>query len=488
VDTSDVNAGDDAGYTPLMNAAQRGNAEMVRLLLSRGANVNAVSAQGDISGHFNSVVKNGPLVLGHFTPLVLQAATSSPEVTSLLVEGGADVNAKDIRGMTPLMLAVATDHPDRETIRLLLARGVDVNAGSLDGETALDWTRKQGAPAIVDMLIRAGATASPRGPSGREAEPARAAAIELRPAVARSLALLEKVSGDFEDRGGCASCHAQNVTDVAAAAARAHGFAVNQNLAAARLKVTRGRYASNALVLLERADVGGDPDVPLSALLALAESNVAPDWATDVAAIHIAAQQLRDGRWHLGGIARPPMSDGGDMMRTAEAIHVLRTFAPPARGDVHIGIEKAIDWLRAASPVTLQERNFQLLGLTWGGDDPHALASLTGPILSQQRQDGGWAQRDGLRSDAYATGQTMYALMRGGDVPASAGAIRRCVKYLLMTVRPDGSWYVRSRAPKFQPYFESGFPYGPDQWISQMATGWATAALAQATTSGPRTQ
>jgi len=36
---------------------------------------------------------------------------------------------------------------------------------------------------------------------------------------------------------------------------------------------------------------------------------------------------------------------------------------------------------------------------------------------------------------------------------------------------------VKSRAPKFQPYFESGFPHGQDQWISAMATGWAAAAL-----------
>jgi hypothetical protein len=37
---------------------------------------------------------------------------------------------------------------------------------------------------------------------------------------------------------------------------------------------------------------------------------------------------------------------------------------------------------------------------------------------------------------------------------------------------------VRSRALKFQPYFDGGFPYEHDQWISAMATGWATAALA----------
>jgi hypothetical protein len=65
---------------------------------------------------------------------------------------------------------------------------------------------------------------------------------------------------------------------------------------------------------------------------------------------------------------------------------------------------------------------------------------------------------------------------------ADAGqALRqRVAKDILATQRADGSWYVRSRAPKFQPCFESGFPYGSDQWISSMATGWATTALALA--------
>ena len=41
----------------------------------------------------------------------------------------------------------------------------------------------------------------------------------------------------------------------------------------------------------------------------------------------------------------------------------------------------------------------------------------------------------------------------------------------------DGSWHVRSRAIPIQPYFDSGFPYGHDQWISAGATNWATMAL-----------
>ena len=48
------------------------------------------------------------------------------------------------------------------------------------------------------------------------------------------------------------------------------------------------------------------------------------------------------------------------------------------------------------------------------------------------------------------------------------------------TQAADGSWHVASRAVKSQPYFESGFPYGHDQWISSMGTGWASNALALA--------
>ena len=104
-----------------------------------------------------------------------------------------------------------------------------------------------------------------------------------------------------------------------------------------------------------------------------------------------------------------------------------------------------------------------------------------------QRADGGWAQRAELDSDAYATGQTLFALCSAIGLAESDAAYQRGVKFLLSTQRDDGSWYVRSRAVKFQPFFESGFPYGHDQWISSMATGWATAALAYAMPGRPAT-
>jgi hypothetical protein len=100
-------------------------------------------------------------------------------------------------------------------------------------------------------------------------------------------------------------------------------------------------------------------------------------------------------------------------------------------------------------------------------------------LLAKQRPDGGWSDLDSMESSAFATGKSLYALQTAG-VPASDAAYRRAVKFLLDTQNEDGSWYVRTRAMAFQPYFDAGFPHGFDQWISAAGTSWATLALAQA--------
>ena len=142
-------------------------------------------------------------------------------------------------------------------------------------------------------------------------------------------------------------------------------------------------------------------------------------------------------------------------------------------------VKRATGWLRSAKPITAEDRAFRLLGLTWGGADASARRDAAKDVLALQRPDGGWSQRDELSTDAYATGLTIYALKESGS-EAPAAVVERASQYLRSTQRADGSWHVRSRAAKFQPYFDGGFPYEHDQWISSMATGWATAALALA--------
>ena len=70
------------------------------------------------------------------------------------------------------------------------------------------------------------------------------------------------------------------------------------------------------------------------------------------------------------------------------------------------------------------------------------------------------------------------ALKEAGALPVTDKAYKRGIEFLLKTQLEDGSWYVKSRSIPFQPYFESGFPHGHDQWISAAASNWATMALA----------
>ena len=121
----------------------------------------------------------------------------------------------------------------------------------------------------------------------------------------------------------------------------------------------------------------------------------------------------------------------------------------------------------------------QLLGLSWAGADQPLRDRRLRELSGLQRRDGGWAQTPDLASDAYATGQALFALRELG-LPASNDTIRRGVAFLLATQAKDGSWFVKSRAMKIQPYFESGFPYEHDQWISQSGTAWAALGLSVA--------
>jgi ankyrin repeat protein len=468
----DVNAADIVGLTPLMNAAVYGNTPVVRLLLAKGAKINAVSAR-----YLGENVKNGAIQTGLLTPLLsalMAPVAPAPEFVKTLLDAGARVNAQDVRGMTPLMAAVETDRQNHETVRLLLSRQASVSQKSATGETALDWARKFGSEPILGLLKQAPAPGTPDRPT--KVTPA--APPDVNIAVQRGVALMEKTSHVFFVNGACVSCHHQIVTDIAANVARSRGIRVDEAAQAERRKMITSFYGSAGPMLLERVDGGGSPLVQLYTLAALAAGGYQPDRMTDAMTANLIAQQLRDGRWQYVQMgARPPLEDG-DFACAALGIRALSVYGPPGRIEIAERIQRARNWLLEASPLTTDDRNMQLLGLHWAGTDVQVVQKLARGILDRQRANGGWAQRTELESDAYATGQTLFALAEAEAVSPKDAAYQRAVKYLLANQRADGSWFVRSRAAKIQPYFESGFPYGPDQWISAMATGWATAALA----------
>src|SRR5262249_43363164 len=125
-------------------------------------------------------------------------------------------------------------------------------------------------------------------------------------------------------------------------------------------------------------------------------------------------------------------------------------------------------------------RVFRLWALKVAGAEEKDVRAAFAELLSTQRADGGWGQTDAMESDAYATGTALVGLHLAGGLSVTDPTYRRGLIFLLCTQLGDGSWYVRSRSRPFQTYFESGFPYGKDQFISITASGWATTALALA--------
>jgi ankyrin repeat protein len=458
-----------AGPMALITAASFGNTEIVKLLLAQGVPPNVQSPPE------TERVKNGPILIGSLSPLMLAAPDGNTETVRALLDAGADVNARDVRGMTPLMFAVATDHPNHDIIRMILARKPDLSIHSKTGETAYDWAQKIHDPSVI-ALLPAPATASAASTNG--ATGGRTDAPELRAALEKSVGLLQ-TSGvkTFRD-GGCVSCHGGNAITSAVAAARRAGIHTDDAAAAESLKATRLQFAPRAEGLLERND-GPALLILTYALNALADENAPGDRTTDAMVHNVAAQQLADGLWSFRGVMRPPTADSV-FSNAAFAIRAMKQYAPPARrAEYDERVARAVKAISAAEPTTTDDAVMQLLALKWGGGDAAKLATLSRRLAAKQREDGGWSQTAHMGSDAYATGTALYALHQTG-MDATAPEYKKGVAFLLKSQAADGSWHVAGRAPKFQPYFDGGFPYQHDQWISQWGTAWATMALSEA--------
>jgi len=452
-----VNTADEGGFTPLMAAAGNGdrNADLVKLLLAHGAAVNLKSAESV------EIVKNGPIALGHLTALQIAAGQANYEAVEALVKAGADVNAKDVRNITPLVFAVATDHANPNIVKLLLARG----AGR---EPALDWVGRYHDPAILPLFGLPGAAASAGLPiADLHRSP--------RETITKALAASRDPASKFLATGGCVSCHAQHLNGLAVSAAKSTGIQADYELEAREARTTALLRGGREQQLFQVQDPTAGVDSQQWSLMQMAGSGLAPTLATDSLVHHIAAMQRKEGDWPNYGVVRPPLEDGG-FSHTAKGIRVLSLYAIPGRkSEFDKRIARAAAWLQQAEPRTTEDRTMQILGIMWAGRK--APANRVEQLVSKQHSEGGWGQTDNLSADAYATGETLWALHESG-MPASDAVYRRGVDFLLRTQQEDGTWHVVTRALGFQPYFQSGFPYGHDQWISQAGTALATIALA----------
>jgi ankyrin repeat protein len=471
----------------LDQAAQVGDDAAIRLLLERGVDKKKAGPQPLAFAIWAGCAKCVEMLIDSADRNTLSGLLGTlmpPELSDghnvqaarMLLDRGADANGfQNPLGLAPLMRASSSDIVPVEMVQALIEHGADVNAKGNNGETALSMARLRGQTAVVELLKKAGA-AETSPPEVVVVKPSPAASI--RAAVQRSIPLLQKADVTFVEKSGCVSCHNNALTLMTLATAEKYGIPVERQAAQQQLARIRAYLEARRERTLQSQTIQGGVG-PVSYILAgLAARNYPADETTDAYARYLKSKQTPDGRWLE--VHRPPL-DSGDIGPTARAIRALQAYAPKLqRAEYDKSIRLAAAWLEKAQPLVTDDRAFQLLGLNWAGTSKETIRRVGRGLVAQQRPDGGWAQLPTLSSDAYATGEVLVALREAGILAVTDAAYQRGVKFLLSTQLEDGSWYVKSRSIPFQPYFESGFPHGHDQWISVAATNWAVMALAPA--------
>lgn len=109
--------------------------EILNLLLANGADINARNDKG----------------------ITLLHIVTDAHAIATLVSKGADMESRDQKGWTPLMEQTTNQQNGSDVVAALLANGADPNAKGNNGESALSLARKRSDAELVEMLMKAGA-------------------------------------------------------------------------------------------------------------------------------------------------------------------------------------------------------------------------------------------------------------------------------------------------------------------------------------------
>jgi ankyrin repeat protein len=158
------------GLTALHVAARKGGLVAVKLLLEHGADIEALNRDGH-TPLTTALLARNTLVAEYFVKqgaiveadallqTTVREGQADRDVIDFLIKQGADLNAPDAAGDRPLHLAIDRGH--RVIAKYLVQKGADIDAQDRAGKTPLQLAIEQGESDIEQMLRRFGASTAP---------------------------------------------------------------------------------------------------------------------------------------------------------------------------------------------------------------------------------------------------------------------------------------------------------------------------------------
>ncbi|MFO0942695.1 MAG: hypothetical protein U0930_18310 [Pirellulales bacterium] len=344
-----------------------------------------------------------------------------------------------------------------------------------------------------------------------------AAQNRLDDAISRATKILQSGVKNYPEHRSCFSCHHQALPLLANSVGSLHSpDAQRQFYQQSETKeivdFTSRSFISKIETLNSGAEIGGRALTVAYGLWTFDLAGEDSNATTQAMVENLLKTQDESGAWNFQSL-RPPAASSR-LMTSAVAVYGLRSYGSGSEPEkLQTAFRRAYDFSLSQTPGHHED----LIGQAWlesmileeqgrgvqvdapqKGSSQSAIGNFSNDelqngrmrleqlgqkILQSQKVDGGWSQTSEMSSDAYATGQALVMLSHlSGFGPALKldSAFEAGAKFLMDTQKADGSWFVASRSKPVQVFFDNGDPHGKDQFISMMATGWATAALREA--------
>jgi hypothetical protein len=321
-------------------------------------------------------------------------------------------------------------------------------------------------------------------------EPAAVATVsaeQVHQAVERAIGYLQTESADWLSTRKCAACHHAPLPVWALSEAKRQGYAIDEKFLADTIESMLGsKDKLMASQLLANPAAPPDPrpqgrglnmGLPFLAVAAQSYPSLGEGQrqTLHVIADEIVAKQQADGSWEFFDTLRRPPINENQITDVAWIIMALEGLTGDDTSEAQREtLSKGIAWLEAAKSSDIhQEKVFKVMMGVRFGKPREVLQSTIEELLALQRENGGWSQTvPEPKSDAFATGQTLYALSLAGYT-AEQPEIKRAIDFLVATQSADGGWPMISRStPDGSP--GSATLLTP---ITCAASSWATLGL-----------